>query len=70
MPSTPPWESAAENVRFQTTTIRHTKRTDPPVKRLEAVRETLAELPPADYTIYTDGSATDGVESGRAGVTR
>ena len=38
-----------------------------PNKRLEAVQETLAELPPADYTIHTDGSATNGVENGGAG---
>ena len=30
--------------------------------------ETLAELPPADFTIYTDGSATHGVENGGAVV--
>ena len=40
----------------------------PPDKRLEAVHETLAALPPADYTVYTDGSATEGVENGGAGV--
>ena len=68
VPSAPPWESAAEGVSIYTTTTRPTKRTDPPDKRLEAVRETLAELPPADYTIYTDGSATEGAENGGAGV--
>ena len=40
--SAPPWESETEGVRFRKTTIRPTKRTDPPDKRLEAVRETLA----------------------------
>ena len=57
-----------EGVRFMTTTIRPNKRTDPPDKRLEAVQETLAELPPADITIYTDGSATQGAENGGAGA--
>ena len=51
---------------IRTTTIRPTKRTDAQDKRLEAVRETLVELPPPDYTIYTDGSATDGRENRRA----
>ena len=55
VPSAPPWESKVEGVRFMTSTTRPTKRTDPPDKRLEAGQETLAELPPADYTIYTDG---------------
>ena len=48
MPRAPPWESAAEGVNFQTTTIRPTKHTDPPNKRLEAVRQTLAELLPVE----------------------
>ena len=55
-------------LRIHTTTVRPTKRTDPPDKRLKAVQETLADLPPADYTVYTDGSATDGVENGGAGA--
>ena len=68
VPRAPPWETAGAGVRIHTTTIRPTKRTDPPDKRLEAVQETLAELPPADCTAYTDGSATDGVENGGAGA--
>ena len=63
----PPWKSAAEGVSIYTSTIRPTKRTDPPDRKLEAVQETLAELPPADYTIYTDGSAAARVENGGAG---
>ena len=55
-------------VSFQTTTIRPTRRKDPPDKRLESVRQTLAEILPAEYTFYTDGSATDGVKNGGARV--
>ena len=68
VPTAPPWESTVEGVRFGTTTVRPTKRTDPPDKRLEAVQETLAQLPPADITIYTDGSATQGAENGGSGA--
>ena len=32
------------------------------------VQKNLVELPPADYTIFTDVSATDGVENGGARV--
>ena len=67
VPRAPPWESAARGVRIHTTTVRPTRRTDPPDKRLKVAQETLAELPPADYTVYTDGSAADGVENGGAG---
>ena len=68
VPRTPPWGSAAGGVTIRSAVVRPTKRTDPPDKRLEAAQETLAGLPPADYIIYTDGSATDGVENGGAGA--
>ena len=58
-----------ESIPIHTTTIRPTKRTDPPDKRLEEVQKTLAELSPADYILYyTDWSATDKVENGGAGA--
>ena len=68
VPRAPPWDNSADGVTIQTSTVRPTKRSDPPDKRLEAVQETLEAFPPADYTVYTDGSATGGVENGGAGA--
>ena len=42
VPQAPPWEVSPDAVTIQTSTTRPTKRADPPDKRLEAVRETLA----------------------------
>ena len=47
---------------------RLTKRTDPPETRLQAARETIERLPAADITIFTDGSATAGLENGGGGA--
>ena len=68
VPSAPPWENVGDSISFGLTTTIPTKRSDPPEERLRAVEDTLAGLPPADFTVYTDGSASGGVEFGGGGA--
>ena len=55
-------------ISLKSTLHRPTKKTDPPETRLAAAQETLKRLPPADVTIYTDGSAARGRENGGGGA--
>jgi ribonuclease HI len=55
----PPWTQLQYNVTAIATLVVPTKRTDTPAKRREAAEATLAKLPEAHVTCYTDGSVRD-----------
>ena len=67
-PSAPPWEPPPENVHIHPVLIRAATRSDSAEVRRAAAEDTLALLPPADITAYTDGSTSYGVELGGAGA--
>ena len=68
IPGSAPWEPVPATISLKSTLHRPTKKTDPPETRLAAAQETLRRLPPADVTIYTDGSAARGRENGGGGA--
>ena len=68
VPESAPWEKASTEITMKPTLCRPTKKTDPPETRLAAAQETLRRLPPADVTVFTDGSAASGLENGGGGA--
>ena len=68
VPETAPWETPPTGVTFGATLCRPTSRSDPPETRLAAAQDTLRNLPPAEVTVYTDGSAASGLENGGGGA--
>ena len=62
------WETAPPTVHIHTGLARAVPRDAPPEERRRAAEETLSQLPPADVTVFTDGSAAAGTENGGAGV--
>ena len=68
VPKSAPWDVHPAEIIISPTLCRPCSRTDPPDFRLAATRDTLETLPPADVTIYTDGSATDGMLNGGGGA--
>ena len=66
--STAPWEPATPNVHIHTGLVRTALKTAPPEERRRAAEETLSQLPAADVTVFTDGSAKAGTENGGAGA--
>ena len=63
-----PWETAPPTVHIHTGLARAVPRDAPPEEKRRAAEETLSQLPPADVTVFTDGSAAAGTENGGAGV--
>ena len=59
-----PWEASCPGVTFGSALCRPSKRRDPPEERLAAAQATLEGVPTPDVTVFTDGSATGGVENG------
>ena len=68
VPESAPWEPVPATITMKSTLYKPTKKTDPPETRLAAAQETLRRLPPADATVYTDGSAERGQENGGGGA--
>lgn len=68
VPLAAPWESHPQRVDIRPTLLTATSREDPPETRLAAAEATLDQLPTADVTVYTDGSATGGTEFGGGGA--
>ena len=64
----PPWAVEETPTRFVVDLPTPTRRTDPPEKRKEAALRAINLLPPADVTIWSDGSAKEGTSCGGAGA--
>ena len=63
-----PWETTPPTVHIHTGLVRAVPRDAPPEERRRAAEETLSQLPPADVTAFTDGSAAAVTENGGAEV--
>jgi ribonuclease HI len=68
VPSKAPWEARATGITFCTALASAATRTEPSDVRLAAARETLRLLPPADISVFTDGSADEGITNGGSGA--
>ena len=64
----PPWMGHRGGTVFKIDLPVATRRSDPPAARREAALRAIAELPPPDVTIWSDGSARGGTEQGGAGA--
>ena len=64
----PPWLPQGRAPAFITELPTPTRRTDPPEARRAAALRALALLPPADTTVWSDGSAAEGTRNGGAGA--
>ena len=64
----PPWAAIETPARFVVDLPTPTRRTDPPAERREAALRAIDLLPPADVTIWSDGSAREGTTCGGAGA--
>ena len=64
----PPWIPLGRAPVFITDLPTPTRRTDPPEARRAAALRALDLLPPADATIWSDGSAAEGTRNGGAGA--
>ncbi|XP_043204749.1 uncharacterized protein LOC122371992 [Amphibalanus amphitrite] len=64
----PPWTVERTPAHFVVDLPAPTRRTDPPDKRREAALRAIELLPPADVTIWSDGSAREGTTCGGAGA--
>ena len=64
----PPWEADTGHVQIVVDLPTPTKRSDPPEVRKEAALRALDLLPPADTTVWSDGSAAGGTTKGGAGA--
>ena len=62
----PPWNTLGD-VTFHLDLLEETCRADPPERRRAAAQRTLDALPRPDITVWTDGSAHRGTESGGSG---
>ena len=64
----PPWAVERTPAHFVVDLPTATRRTDPPAERREAALRAIDLLPPADVTIWSDGSAREGTTCGGAGA--
>ena len=64
----PPWTGCGGSVQIELDLPVATRRSDPPEVRREAAMRALERLPPADVTIWSDGSAREGTNHGGAGA--
>ena len=64
----PPWVERSGCTRFVTDLPTSTRRSDPPEVRREAALRAIDRLPPAEITIWSDGSAREGTRQGGAGA--
>ena len=62
----PPW-NPPKGVTFHLDLLEETCRADPPERRRAAAQKTLDALPRPDITVWTDGSACRGTDSGGSG---
>ena len=62
-PSIEPWWHP-EGIEFHPSLNRPVSRETPPSLKLQITMETIRSLPPADYIVYTDGSATNAEKCG------
>ena len=65
---TPPWERHPDRTTFIVTLPEKTRRTDSPTKRRLAAQRAIEALPPADVTIWTDGSSRGNDAAGGGGA--
>ena len=63
-----PWVQHYGHVRIVTDLPSTTRRSDPPEVRREAAIRAIDRLPPAEVTIWSDGSAREGTSDGGAGA--
>ena len=63
-----PWVQHYGHVRIVTDLPSATRRSDPPEVRREAAIRAIDRLPPAEVTIWSDGSAREGTSDGGAGA--
>ena len=68
VPETAPWETPPTRISFGSTLCRPTSRSDAPETSLAAAQDTLRNLPPAEVTVFTDGSAASGLENQGGGA--
>lgn len=64
----PPWAELPGHICIITDLPSPTRRSDPPAVRREAAIRAINLLPPADVTIWSDGSAREGTTHGGAGA--
>ena len=62
----PPWIGCGGSVQIEVDLPVVTRRSDPPEVRREVAMRALERLPPADVTIWSDGSAREGTNYGGA----